>query len=59
MIAPGYYNLTVAVRDQHNQHFYDRVDHGFRLVVRQGDRPVVAGVVDLVGRWSDRFVPQG
>lgn len=59
MIAPGYYNLTVAVRDQHNQHFYDRVDHGFRLVVRQGDRPVVAGVVDLVGRWSDRFVPKG
>lgn len=50
-LAPGYYNLTVAVRDEHNQHFYDRVDHGFRLVIRQGDRPVVAGVVDLRGSW--------
>lgn len=57
-LAPGYYNLTVAVRDVHNQHFYDRVDHGFRLVVRQGERPVVAGVVDLVGRWSDGFRPR-
>lgn len=51
-LAAGYYVLTVALRDGHNQHFYDRVDHGFRLVVRQGDRPVVAGVVDLRGAWT-------
>ena len=51
-LAPGTYELTVAVRDQHNQHFYDRVDKGYRLVVRQGARPIVAGLIDLAGNWA-------
>ena len=51
-LAPGTYELTVAVRDEHNQHFYDRVDKGYRLVVRQGDRPIVAGLIDLGGSWG-------
>ncbi|MEZ5372255.1 MAG: ABC transporter ATP-binding protein [Microthrixaceae bacterium] len=51
-LAPGTYELTVAVRDEHNQHFYDRVDKGYRLVVRQGDRPIVAGLIDLAGSWG-------
>ena len=51
-LAPGTYELTVAVRDEHNQHFYDRVDKGYRLVVRQGSRPIVAGLIDLAGNWE-------
>jgi len=52
-LAPGTYELSVAVRDEHNQHFYDRVDKGFRLVVRQGSRPVGAGLIDLEGAWGE------
>ena len=51
-LAPGTYELTVAVRDEHNQHFYDRIDKGYRLVVRQGSRPIVAGLIDLAGSWE-------
>jgi len=40
------------VRDEHNQHFYDRIDKGYRLVVRQGSRPIVAGLIDLAGSWE-------
>lgn len=51
-IVPGSYEVFTSVYDEHFQHPYYHQDGGLRLPVRPGDRPIVAGYVELPATWE-------
>jgi len=52
LVMPGEFSVTIGINDKYVQHTFDRRDHQHHIVVRKGDRPIGAGLVDIRGEWS-------
>lgn len=50
-LVPGEFELSVSIADKHLQHFFERREREWRLIVRNGGELAPHGLMDLRGAW--------